>query len=301
MKSRSLLSVLAVGTILPALVFGFGVSAAQAVTSDATTETIINSSLEGLGTEVTDPTLLDELQQDISDAVEQGIIDPAIVDAADQTTPEATPAPDPTTDPALSDLIDENLTEQTEVWEEEAPAWAAAFEQIRSDFEACRTDGQSTSTCARTLGFQLQIAHAQAELTNLDAAIAAVADLPEDQQVTALAELEAQRAELEARLNRATAKLDAAVVAGIPGANAEVQARLNSVVGEVRGRAHTPTLPEQEQQNSQSGSSNSGSITIPEVSNGDNSGVSGSQNSSGSGKPSNPGSQGKGNSGKSNH
>lgn len=294
MKSRSLLSVLAVGATVPALVFGFGVSAAQAETADATTETIINSSLDGLGTEVTDPTLLDELQQDISDAIDQGIIDPSIVDTADPTTP------DETTDPALSDLIDENLNEQTSTWEEEAPAWAAAFEQIRTDFEACRTDGQSTSTCARTLGFQLQIAHAQAELTTLDAAIAAVADLPEDQQAAALAELEAQRSELESHLARATAKLDAAVAAGTPGATAETQARLNSVIGEVRGRANAPALPEQAQQNSQSGTSNSGSITTPEVSTNQDANLNGSQNQGGAGKPESPGSQGKGNSNKNN-
>lgn len=291
MKSRSLLSVLAVGAAVPALVFGFGVSAAQAETSDAATETIINSSLDGLGTEVTDPALLDELQQDISDAIDQGIIDPSIVDAADPTT----------TDSALSDLIDENLNEQTSTWEEEAPAWAAAFEQIRADFEACRTDGQSTSSCARTLGFQLQIAHAQAELTTLDAAIAAVADLPEDQQAAALAELEAQRAELEAHLARATVKLDAAVAAGTPGASAETQARLNSVIGEVRGRANAPALPEQVQQKSQSGSVNSGSVTVPEVSTSQEANQNGSQNQGGAGKPASPGSQGKGNTNKNNH
>lgn len=290
MKLRSLFSVLAVSATVPALVFGVGLSAAQAETSDVITETIIDSSLSGLGTEVTEPALLEELQQDVSDAIDAGIIDPAIIDVAD---PESTPP----TDSDLENLIDDNLSEETDSWAEEEPAWAAAFETIRADFETCRTDGQSTSTCARTLGFQLQIAHAEAELAGIDAAISEVANLPEEEQAAALAELETQRSELQARLDRAATKLESAVVAGAPGANAGIQAKLNTVLEGVRGRELAPALPEQAQQNSQVGTqTGSGNAVVPEAPAPQGGSVTVDQapgKSGNAGRPSNPGSQGK--------
>ncbi|AXE55175.1 hypothetical protein [Aurantimicrobium sp. MWH-Uga1] len=315
MTHRLIVSALTVCATVPALVFGLGVNAAYAETSDAVTETLIQTSLSGLDTTVTDPVLLAELQQDVSEAIEVGIIDPAIVQVVEETVtdPTSTPSPEETTAPTdteLADLIDENLAEESDAWTEEEPAWAAAFEAIRADFELCRTDGQSTSSCARTLGFQLQIAHAQAELATLDEAIAAVATLPEEEQASALAELEAQRAELEAHLVRATAKLEAAVSSGVAGATPEVQARLNAVVGEVRGRAQAPALPEQAQQN-KNGSSNTvvpqtpgqQDVVSPESSTQQGPGISVEQapgKSGNAGKPANPGGQGQGNSNKNN-
>ncbi len=243
MKRRSALA-LATGVTIPALVFGFGLSSAQAETTDAATEAIITSALDGLGTEITDPALLDALQQDIATAVDEGIIDADIVDAAE------------TADTALPELIDSTLAEQNMLWEEVAPEWAAAFEQIRTDFEACRTDGVSTSECARTLGFQLQLAHAEAKMESLTAAIAAVADLPTDEQEAALAELEAQRVQLEAQIERATTKLAAAVANGQAGATPELQAQLNAVQSEVRQRVNAPALPEQAVENMNNGTTN---------------------------------------------
>lgn len=301
MKNRLITTVCA-AVVVPALSFGFMATSAQAETSDAVTETIIDSSLSGLGTEVTDPTLLDLLQEDISVAVDEGIIDPAIVDVVEEvvTDPTSTPDPEattPPTDPELADLINENLSEETGFWEEEAPAWMAAFEQIRAEFEACRTDGQATSACARTLGFQLQIAHAEAELAQIDTAIADITNLPEDLQAAALAELEAKRAAFQAKLERSSAKLATAIESGSSSATPADQARLNSVLGEVRGRSLAPALPEQAKQNqqgtSEEGSSNAvtpvvpqqdGSVTVDQAPG--NSGI--------AGRPANPGSQGQG-------
>ena len=296
MKNRLITTVCA-AVVVPVLSFGFMATSAQAETSDAVTETIIDSSLSGLDTQVTDPALMDQLQQDISLAVDEGVIDPAIVDAAETvvTDPTSTPAPELTStpvDPALTDLIDENLAEETGTWEEEAPAWLAAFEQIRAEFEACRTDGQATSACARTLGFQLQIAHAEAELAQIDTAIADIANLPEEQQAAALAELEAKRAAFQAKLERSSAKLASAVESGTPGATTEDQARLNSVLGEVKGRAHAPALPEQAQQNTGGEQSNAVVPESPAVSGGSVSVNRGSSNADNAGKPESPGSQG---------
>lgn len=302
MKARSLFSALAITATVPALVFGVGLTSSQAATTDELSETIVDSALANLEIEVTDPALLGELQEDISTAIEEGTIDPAIVDGAETITdPAATPAPEDTaapTDPALDDLLDENLSDETTTWEEQAPAWLAAFETIRADFETCRTDGQSTSACARTLGFQLQIAHAEAELAVIDEQIAAIANLPEEEQATALAELEAQRAELQAHLERASTKLAAAIAAGTPGADAAVQERLNGAINRAKGQANAPALPEQAQQNAPSDSGTSQNAVTPQTSTNQGGSVSVDQapgNSGNAGKPANPGSQGKGN------
>lgn len=286
MNKRLIVSVVAVCATIPALVFGIGLSSAQAETSDTVTEALIDSSLGSLGTEVTDPALLEELKQDVSDAIDEGVIDPSIVDAAD-------PATSPS-EADLENLIDNNLSQETDSWSEEEPAWAAAFETIRADFESCRTDGKSTSACARTLGFQLQIAHAEAELAGIDAAIAEVANLPEEEQAAALAELEAQRAELQAHLDRASSKLATAVSSGIPGANADVQARLNSLIDGVKGRAQAPVLPEQAQQNNQNGTSHSVAPEAPSEQGGSVTVDQAPGKSGNAGRPATPGSQGKG-------
>lgn len=296
MKARSLFSALAISATVPALVFGVGLTSSQAATTDKISQTIVDSALANLEIEVTDPALLDQLQEDISTAIDEGTIDPGIVDGA-ETISDATETPAPT-DPALDDLLDENLTDETASWEEQAPAWLAAFETIRADFETCRTDGQSTSACARTLGFQLQVAHAEAQLTALDEQIAAVANLPEEEQAAALAELEALRSDVQARLERASTKLAAAVAAGTPGADAAVQERLNGAINRAKGQANAPALPEQAQQNNQNNSGTSPNSVTPETSTNDGGSVNVDQapgNSGNAGKPANPGSQGKGN------
>lgn len=294
MKFRLIVSALAACATVPALVFGVGLSAAHAETTD-TAQTIIDSALSNLGTEVIDSDLNAELQEEIVTAIEEGIIDPAIVDAADSET--ALDQSD------LADLINENLSEENDTWTEAEPAWAAAFDVIRADFALCRTDGKSTSTCARTLGFQLQIAHAEAELAQIDAAITAVASLPEEEQAAALTELEAQRVELQAHLDRATTKLDSAVNAGAPGATPAIQAKLNAVLEGVRGRAIAPVSPGQAQPNLPSenpGSTNSVNPETPEQVGGSVRVEQAPGNSGSTGRPATPGSQGQGNSNRNN-
>lgn len=307
MPSRRFLAVVATGVTATALSLGFGVSSAYAETTDAVTESIIDAALAGLGTEVTDSTLLGELQEDISLAVDEGIIDPAILE---QVVSEETMRPAPSEEPAtetdsIDELISDNLDEETAQWEAIEPAWLAAFETIRSDFELCRTDGQSTSRCARTLGFQLQIALSEAKLAEIDAAIVAVATLPEQEQAAALAELERQRVAFQAKLERTAEKLAVAVASGTPGADQATQARLNGVIDGVRGRAQNSTLPEQAQQGAQSSSggvevTSPDTVTIPEPAQQNSGGQANPSkpenpgNSGNSGRPSNPGSQGQG-------
>lgn len=314
MKLRRFPAIVATGALITALSVGFGMSSASAETSDVVTETLIDAALADLGTEVTDQSLLTQLQEDISTAVDEGVIDPAILDQVEEVASDPTPAPEETpgaVDGGLEELIGDNLDEETTTFEAIEPAWIAAFETIRADFEACRTDGQSTSGCARTLGFQLQLALSEAKLVEIDAAIAAVAELPAEEQAAALAELETQRAAFQAKLERTAEKLATAVATGNAGADQATQARLNGVIENVRGRAHTPTLPEQAQQGVESSTgtpqgTQSGNAPAPapapETAPGNSSGkVTVTPGNSGNGgRPDNPGSQGQGNSNRGN-
>lgn len=302
MTSRSKLSFFTLATTIPALVLGTGLSSAFAADENLT-EAVVTSSLEELNLEITDETLLADLEQAVNLALDEQVIDPVIVDVIEQ---ELVDNPtDPVSSPELSDVLDENLTEQTDAWEESGPAWLAAFELLRADFELCRTDGQSTSECARTFGFQLQLAHSEAKLAEIDAALAAVSSLPEEEQAAALAELEAQRAAFQAKLERTATRLSAAVATGNAGATTQIQERLSSVIGEVQGRSNAPALPEQAQngnqpatpgQPSQQGGNSSGNAPqVPAPQGGSVTIEQAPGNSGNAGRPENPGSQGQSN------
>lgn len=227
-----------------------GVSAASAEVSQETATAIVDASLQNLATEPVSDELADELVQGVVAADEVGLIDSEIIDAVteiiaeDPATDQNAGATDGSSDsnsiidnPVVDDLLDERLEGDQERWDDIAPAWMEAFETIRADFEGCRTDGQSTSACARTLGFSLQLAHAQVVLAEIDARTAELADLPEEERAVLLAELEAERAAVEARLARAEAKL-----AALPADQATVRSeKLTEVLTQVRVRAEVTT------------------------------------------------------------
>lgn len=214
-----------------------GVSAAHAAITEDTAAAVVDVSLANLATEPLSDELAALLVEGFVAAEEAGIIDGAItgavseiVDGGDQTESGAENVLE---SPTVEELLDQRLEGDQQRWDDIAPAWMEAFDTIRADFELCRTDGQSTSACARSLGFSLQIAHAQALLFEIDARAAELAELPDDERVTLLAALEAERAAVEARLARAEAKL-----AGLSGTDAESRAKnVAEVLTQVRERA----------------------------------------------------------------
>lgn len=230
--------------------FAIGVSAASAEVNQETATAIVDASLQNLATEPLSDALANELVEGVVAADEVGLIDSEIIDAVTEIISEAPvldenlgateEAPDPNSvieNPVVDDLLDERLEGDQERWDDIAPAWMEAFETIRADFEVCRTDGQSTSACARSLGFSLQLAHAQVVLAEIDARTAELADLPEEERTVLLAELEAERAAVEARLARAEAKL-----AGIPADQTNVRSEdVAQVLTQVRDRATVTT------------------------------------------------------------
>lgn len=262
MKSRSKIVSLATALGISA-VMGFGVSAANAEVSDGVDQAIVLAALENLGADAITPELAEELtsgidaatdanlvNQEIIDAITEVVVDPETNPGAEPTTePSTAPATDPATDPAtepvdvievpadLTDategLLDEQLANDQELWDSISAAWQAAFETVRADFEACRAEGADTSACARPLGFQMQVAHANAVLAAIDARAAEIAELPEDERAAALAELETLRASVEARLVRAEEKLANATTP----ANARAAVDVAAALGAARGFA----------------------------------------------------------------
>lgn len=192
-----------------------GIPAAHAEVTDDVDQAIVTTALTNLIASPVSDELIAELTSAMDIATDAGIIDQAIIDAiakdvtADETdTRQANPDEvDALPADEVEKLLDAHLDDDQQLWDEISPAWLQAFETIRTEFETCRADGTATSTCARTMAFSLQIAHAEAMIAALDARAAAVASLPEDERAAALAAIEADRGAVEATLIRSQERL----------------------------------------------------------------------------------------------
>lgn len=210
MQKRSLsLSILAILGVSAATMFGS--SAAFAEVADDVDAVIVEATSDYLGVDPLSPELTQKLVEGVDAATDAEIVNSDVVNEAvalagdEQTSEVATESEVGNT--RLDGLLEAQLEGDQQLWDAAGPAWVEAFETLRSDFELCRTDGSSTSECARTFAFSLQVAHAENALTTLDNRIADVSLLPEEEQADALAELEEERASIEARLVRAEARL----------------------------------------------------------------------------------------------
>lgn len=211
----------------------FSTSAAHAEVSDSVDQSIVDLALENLGAEPVTDELAAELVSGIDTATDSGVIDQGLIDSlidGDGAAKEDAAA-----------ALDAHLESDQELWDQISPAWIQAFEGIRADFEACRDGGSDTSVCARTLGMSLQIAHAEALLSALDARTAEVANLPEAEQAAALAGIESERAAIEARLLRSQERLAQLLAQGSATQTTQRQeahaAELSAVLAKVRARA----------------------------------------------------------------
>lgn len=240
MKKMSLggVSILAASATLT-----FGASVAHAEIEDSIDAALVDTSLTYLGLEEVTDQLSGFLEEGMDSATDAGLVPNELIDAVagegesalegEQTPTE--PSSEPAVlDPNLEQLFDEQLDLDQQRWDEAGPLWLAAFETIRAEFTTCREEGQSTSVCARTMAFSLQIAQADALLAELDERIVAIDTLPLEQQEQLRAELEAERVALESRLVRAEARLSS--VAAPTGANSE---RVVALLATVRERAQT--------------------------------------------------------------
>ena len=185
---------------------------ARADISEATATELVAAALASEGITLDEGALSDELVAAIDEADELGVLDPEIVDVTEnieQPAPSESPSASPSPNGPLEELIDENTQEQLDTWADLSDEIQAAFDVIRADFAACRETSDSTSACAKGLGLRFQIALTEVKLAAIEAQIAAVASLPEDEQAVGLAELEAQQAKIIEKLAIKQAKFAA--------------------------------------------------------------------------------------------
>lgn len=186
--------------------------------SAALADVILEKTLTFLGVETDPSEVLDELSDEVADAIDEGIIDDDVLETIDKADD-------------LDTLLDGNLEDAEDVLESYAPLWRAAYEQIRIEFQACRTSSGKVSDCAKGLGFRFQIAQADALLADVDAQIAALEGLTPEGQEAELARLQALREEMVSRLERAQDKLENGPGKGVENAS--------GIAAQARDRADT--------------------------------------------------------------
>ena len=192
-RHRRIITASLVGALL-----GFPVLVADVVRAQTDpaelADAVVDETLNLLDVETEPSETLDELAEEVAEAIEEGLLDEDVLDAIENGD-------------SLEDLVDDNLTEAEEDLEESAPLWAEAYERIKAEFQACREAAEKASECAKGLGFRLQIAQADALLADIDARIASLDGLTPEEQEAELARLQALREEMVARLEKAQDKL----------------------------------------------------------------------------------------------
>lgn len=159
----------------------FGVSAPSATAAESTeisAELLAQASIY-LETDLAASPIAESLQEALTEAIDAEVIDPEILDATET-------AVDAGAELDLTEDLAENAVEQDEIYQEQAPLWAAAFETVKADFQACREASTNSRECARGLGFKLQIAKEGALLETIDQRIADLGTLPAEEQAAEL-------------------------------------------------------------------------------------------------------------------
>ena len=155
----------AAGAVLVAVATLGVVPAASAELLEEAPALLIEATLEREGAPTDDPGLLTDLTQVMEEADELGLLNPAIVDAANEITTN----PD-TPEETLDELTGDQEEAQLRSWRSVAPNLQAAFETVRTQFDECRADAErTTSSCAKELRVQYQAAVAAQVLSRTGA------------------------------------------------------------------------------------------------------------------------------------
>lgn len=197
MRKHLVLTVFISSTALAAIVS----SPASAATNEEIAGSLLEQASAALDVDITDPELIEELTDGLEYAIEDGSIPEDITDEIGDSI-------DAGEEPAdIGDELELNIIDQITNWEEYAPVYREAFEQVRIDFQACRASSGSASGCAAGLGFRMQVATANDSLERLrllEEQLTADGTVLTDEERAAL---EAEIAELRAKIERAEAKL----------------------------------------------------------------------------------------------
>jgi|GEM_PF-6343896 len=213
MKKLALTSALALA-IVPISAIAFTATSAQAVVDQTSAEQLVRASLANMGITNPDANLVQTMVTQILQAQTDGaIIDTSLIDPATPTptpvptdTATPTPAPSDSSTPTPSGTphrhegLGRHYLEQSQLWAIASPLWNAAFDTIQTAYDACVTAAVPGVDCAATLVPDLQVAHATALASAYDTIVAQIAALPADQQATAQAALDAQKAAAQKQL-----------------------------------------------------------------------------------------------------
>lgn len=176
-------------------------STSLAATAEEIAAELLKATTAALGIEVTDPALAEELVEGLEYALEEGVISEDVSETIEESLDSGSE-----TD-GLEEQLDANIIDQIANWEEYAPEYRVAFELVRAEFQACRQSAGSASSCARGIGFNMQVAMANDALTRLQLLEQQLTDsgiiLTDEERAV----LEAERAELIAKIQRAEEKL----------------------------------------------------------------------------------------------
>ena len=267
MQLSNTVKILSVLSVSAAMIFG--ATPAFGDTPDEIDEALVLTTSDYLGLQELAPELTALLVEGIDLATDADVVNTSVLQTITDSLSEEAAADDlqvsadtgdEITGSPLQQVLDQQLEGDQQLWDEMGPLWLSAFESIRSDFEACRVDGETTSQCARTFAFSLQVAQAEEMLAMIDLKISEISSLPEDEQVIALEQLDADRAALEARLVRAEARL----VSVEQGVTTQQAARLASAMATVRERAavtRSSDVAEETRAGEQPGAGNNQSAT----------------------------------------
>lgn len=177
------------------------VSSVSAATNEEIAQSLLEAAGQVLGVDITDPDLIEELTDGLAFAIEDGSIPQEIVD-------EIGNAIDSDTEPEnLEEVLDVNIIDQITNWEEYAPEFRENFEEVRTEFQACREASANASECARGIGFKMQVASAEDSMTRIALLQQQLIDGSAELTQEELDAIAAEIAELTAKVERAEAKL----------------------------------------------------------------------------------------------
>lgn len=202
---RKLISLAAVG----ALVAGsFGIaSAAQAATPEEVASWIADAALENLGLSIEDPAFADAIAAAVQRALDAGLISVTVEDIAEDELDEGEEG---LPEDEIGDILDEELEEQKNVWDEIKEAWRTGHEEAHAAFTECRdaTEG-GANLCAHEFRYAMQVNNIAAFQARHEARLLADAEnMTEEELAKAEAKLAHHEAIAKARLDRAAAHLE---------------------------------------------------------------------------------------------
>ncbi|WP_193508936.1 hypothetical protein [Cryobacterium sp. BB736] len=201
---RKLIGLAAIGSLVAG---SFGIaSAAQAATPEEVSSWIAEAALENLGLTIEDPSFAAAIAAAVQQALDAGLISVAVEDIAEGEVDEPGTLPEDEVD----GVLDEELEEQKNVWDEIKEAWRTGHEEAHAAFTECRDAAEGgANLCAHEFRYAMQVNNIAAFQARHEARLLADAEnMTEEELAKAEAKLAHHESIAKARLDRAAAHLE---------------------------------------------------------------------------------------------